>query len=126
MKRLITAILLLILILVACAGAYFYVSRTAGTLEQSVAAVETHAQTDDLVAARQAMDKSYAAWKQHYEALSALVRHNEIDDTERLFQRARQALKNDDRDEALMQLNELRAMLRHLPEMEQPRYSNLI
>ena len=72
------------------------------------------------------MERSYALWREHYNRLSTLVRHNEIDDTERLFQRARQALDNHDANESLLQLRDLRALLAHLPEMERPIYSNLI
>lgn len=125
MKRIILAIALLFLVVGACVCTYIYIAGAARAVGDTLAAVERSVQADDFPAARGQMEDSYALWQQHYGRLSALVRHNEIDDTEWAFQRARQALDNSDRNESLLQLRELRALLAHLPEMERPVLSNL-
>lgn len=126
MKRLITALVLLALVIAACIGTYAYISHTMSELEHSVAAAQAQVQTNNMRAAHQIMTENYAAWRARHSMLSTLVRHDEIDETERLYQRTLQALENDDRNEAMMQLAELRTLLRHLPEMEKPHYSNLL
>ena len=126
MKRLITAIILLTLVIAACIGTYFYIRQTTSMLDVSVATAQMQAQTDDIAGAHETMMENYAAWRQHHGILSTLVRHNEIDETERLYQRTLQALENADREEALMQLAELRTLLRHLPEMEKPNFPNVL
>lgn len=126
MKRVITAIVLLILVVAACFGSYRYISNATSAVRGALAVTQQCVEAGDFAAARAEMERSYALWREHYNRLSTLVRHNEIDDTERLFQRARQALDNGDAGESLLQLRDLRALLAHLPEMERPVYSNLI
>lgn len=126
MKRLMIALALLVLIIGLCAGTYFYVSHASDVLEQGVAAAQAQVRRDEIDAAHAGMNGNYTAWRQRYHMLSALVRHNEIDDTERLYRRTLQALENGDKDEALIQLAELQALLLHLPEMEKPGLSNLL
>ena len=126
MKRLITALVLLAVVIAGCVGTYCYIHDAADELRQSVSTVRTQVEAGDLRAAHQTMTESYTVWRQHYRIISSLVRHNEVDETERLYQRALQALENDDRAESLIQLVDLRDMLLHFPEMEQPRLSNIL
>ncbi|MDR3767157.1 MAG: DUF4363 family protein [Butyricicoccus sp.] len=126
MKRVITAVVLLVLVVAACFGSYRYITNATTVVRDALAVTQQSVESGDFSAARVDMERSYALWRKHYNRLSTLVRHNEIDDTERLFQRARQALDNSDADESLLQLRDLRALLAHLPEMERPVYSNLI
>lgn len=125
MKRIITAAVLLIVLSFGCFGAYRYVDHTTAKLDTIAGEVFDQLKADNFDAARSKMNEGYAAWHRLRRPLSALVRHNELDDIDRLYQRTQQALDNEDRDESLLQLRELRAMLRHLPEMETPSYSNL-
>lgn len=126
MKRIITAICILVFLTTACFGSYAYIdtatSAVSDTLEQARQALLDGAPD----AAHERMEQGYALWQTHYARLSALVRHNEIDDAERLFQRARQAAESGNAAETLLQLRELCALLHHLPEMEKPTYANLI
>lgn len=126
MKRVITSMVLLAIVAAACFCSFRYISRTSKTLDQMAETVFQKTETGQFEAAQQAMEQSYVAWRARRRVLSALVRHNELDDIERLYQRTRQALDNSDQDESLLQLRELRAMLRYLPEMEKPTYSNIL
>lgn len=126
MKRVITAVVLLLVVVAACFGSYRYITNATNAVRGALAITRQSVEAGDFTAARADMERSYALWREHYGRLSTLVRHNEIDDTERLFQRARQALDNGDADESLLQLRDLRALLAHLPEMERPVLSNLI
>lgn len=126
MKRVITAALLLALVVAACFGSYRYVSGVSDAVAGALHTVQDEVQGGDFPAARAAMEDGYALWRRHYRRLGALMRHNEIDDAERLFQRARQALDNETPGEALLHLRELRGLISYLPEMERPTYSNLL
>lgn len=126
MKRVVTAAVLLIVLAVSCFGSYRYIACTSASLDRAAGEVFSRVEAGNFDAARQEMDEAYASWRGRRSPLSALVRHNELDDIDRLYQRTRQALDNEDRNESLLQLRELRAMLRYLPEMEKPNYSNIL
>ena len=125
MNRIITAAVLLVALAAGCFGAYRYVDRTAAQLDAMAGEVFQQIEAGSFDAARNQMNEGYAVWSGKRRPLSALVRHNELDDIDRLYQRPQQALDNEDRDESILQLRELRAILRHLPEMETPSYSNI-
>ena len=126
MKRVITAVFLLCLVAAACYGSDRYVERTTSTLAQSLEQTSQSIRSGDLSAAQDSLSHIYGLWRQHYQPLSALVRHNEIDNTELLFVRAQQSLADGDMQQAALHLAELHAMLNHLPEMETPTYFNLL
>jgi|GluameStandDraft_1065615.scaffolds.fasta_scaffold74153_2 predicted ArsR family transcriptional regulator len=126
MKRVITSVALLAIVAIACFCSFRYISRTTEILDQMTETVFRQTEAGQFEAAQQAMEQSYTTWRIRRRVLSALVRHNELDDIDRLYQRTRQALNNSDQDESLLQLRELRAMLRYLPEMEKPTYSNIL
>lgn len=125
MRRLIVAILLIVALLVFCIWAYGLLDEMTGAIGDSVTQTQERIRADDFTGARSAMEDSYALWSSRRHALGALIRHTEIDDIENLYQRARQALDNEDGDEALLQIRELRSMLAHLPEMEAPSFQNI-
>lgn len=126
MKRVVTAVILLIILTLGCFGASRYVERTTSHLDDMAAVVYTQIEAGHFDTAQKQMETCYAAWQRWMPPLSALVRHNEVDDLDRLYQRTRQALDNRDKNESLLQLRELRSMLHHLPEMEKPTYANLL
>ena len=126
MKRIVTAVLLMLALSVGCFCSNRYIVRTSAALQGKTDAVYSALQSSSFPEAHRAMADSYALWQQCRAPISALVRHNELDEIDRLYQRARQALDNTDQNESLLQLRELRAMLRLLPEMEKPTYANLL
>lgn len=125
MKRVITAVILFVLLSVFCFWAYFFVSGISNEISATVQTSEQRVTADDFSGARDAMEDSYHTWSRHKNVLGTLTRHNEIDDIEMLYQRARQSLDNEDKNEALLQTRELKAMLSHLPEMQAPTYQNI-
>lgn len=126
MKRITAAVILLTMLAFGCFGAYRYVVHTTKQLDAAAGQVLSDLKSGDFPAAQQQMDRGYQLWHSKRRPLSAMVRHNELDDIDRLYQRTRQALDNEDLDEALLQLRELRTILLHLPEMEAPSYSNIL
>lgn len=126
MKRVVTAVVLMLALSAGCFCANRYIERSTAQLQERTAAVYTALQQEGIPQARRAMADSYALWQQRRAPLSALVRHNELDEIDRLYQRSMQALDNADKNESLLQLRELRGMLRLLPDMEKPTYANLL
>lgn len=126
MKRVITACFLMIFLIGSCFISYNYINKTTKLLSNHLNAASDAINLHDFTAAQVQMKKLYAHWSESSEKLSSLSRHNEIDDIERLFQRAGQAVLNHDKNEALSQIRELNAMLLHLPEMERPTLSNIL
>ena len=126
MKRVVTAAILLLLVVGACFGSYHFISHASGAVDAVLDTAVQQLESGDLLSAQADIEQGYTLWQQYRGRLSVLMRHNELTDAERLFQRTRQALSNRDAAEALIQLRELRAVLALLPEMERPVYYNLI
>lgn len=125
MKRLITALTLLAVIIAMGIFSYRYISRTVDMLAHTVTAARAELQAGSMDAAQQTMAQSYAGWQQREGALRTIMRHNEIDEIERLYQRTLQALELGDTDEGLLTLAELLTLIGRLPQMEQPTLSNV-
>lgn len=125
MKRLIAALSLLTAVIVLCGCSYLYISRSAYQLADTVFTAQSALRGGDLREAHTALQKSYADWQSRSQVFNALVRHNEIDEAQRLYVRIFEALQNDIAEEALIQIADLHSLLLHLPEMEQPRLSNI-
>lgn len=126
MKRVITSVLIVFVLIICCFISYGYINSTTNKLCEHISNIYTDINKDDFSSAQKQVDKLYKHWSDYSPALSSLCRHNEIDDIERLFQRATQAVINEDKNEALIQFKELNMMLSHLPEMERPSLSNLL
>lgn len=111
MKRLWIAAAMAVLLLVGCVWSVRAVSRT----------------TDAIIAAVEANDLA-AAWQQWDAAqplLGALLMHNELDKTDRLFARVQQAAQSGLTGALALDRAELLTQLRALPELERPTLKNL-
>lgn len=125
MKRLIVAVVFLLVLISGCFGAYNALQRTTVQISSEVAYADTlalHAKYHD---AHDALQSAYALWKRHHTLLGALVRHNELDTIENLFLRTLQSLADHADTEYRMHSRELQGMLAHIPEMEFPSILNI-
>lgn len=126
MKRVIIACIILTLLITSCFLSYNYVDKTTNGLSEHLQKAAKAVSENDFSLAGEQMQKVYNHWSESSSKLSSLCRHNEIDDIERLFQRANQAVLNEDKNDSLVQIKELNMMLLHLPEMETPCLSNIL
>ncbi len=126
MKRVIIACVLSILLIASCFISYNYIDKTTNGLSEHLQKAAKAVDIHDFSTAHKQMEKVYNHWCESSSLLSSLCRHNEIDDIERLFQRANQAVLNEDKNDSLIQIKELNMMLLHLPEMETPCLSNIL
>lgn len=126
MKRVIIACFLFFSLIIACFLSYNYITDKTHQLSEHLNNASKAVSEDNFSLANEQMKKVYNHWSDSSSYLSSLCRHNEIDDIERLFQRANQAVLNQDKNDALSQIRELNMMLLHLPEMETPCLSNIL
>lgn len=126
MKRVIIACALLFFLVASCFLSYSYITAKTHQLSDHLDNASKAVNINDFETAQAQMKKVYNHWSESSSQLSSLCRHNEIDDIERLFQRANQAVLNEDKNDALSQIRELNMMLLHLPEMETPCLSNIL
>lgn len=125
MKRLATAVILLIVVLALCVGSQWKLRRmTDGWIAEveHSAALAGQNETDS---AHAALAKVRDEWKASLPLLGSMLPHDELDQIERLFETALQAAENGDEREYLLQAAELRALLAHLPERDAPKIQNI-
>ena len=125
MKRLLIAVLLLVLIITGCFVGYNRLDLLTQELADHILESDALLQTGDRDEAGAVLQETYHLWSDHRNMLGALVRHNELDTIQNLFLRAMQAMDNQDNNEFYLQTRELHGMLLHLPEMERPSINNI-
>ncbi len=125
MRRLITAIALLVLVLASCFGCRWKLAGLSETLAAQVESYSTLAWQGDPGAAEQTLKDAQNVWQANRTFLGAVLPHTELDEVEKLFATARQAAENGDLSECRLRAAELKARLRHLPEREEPSLANI-
>lgn len=125
MKRLLIAILLLILIVTGCFVSYNRLDLLSQELADHILESDALLETGDRAGADAVLQETYHLWTDHISLLGALVRHNELDTIHNLFLRSMQAMDNHDNNEYYLQTRELHGMLLHIPEMERPSIQNI-
>lgn len=125
MKRLIVAVILLLALLFSCFAGYTGLDQVTEDLANRVTKADSLLLASGESSAQTALEEAYRLWRSRQKLLGALVRHNELDDIENLFQRAMQSLDDGELHEYRLHSRELQGMLRHIPEMEQPSIQNI-
>lgn len=125
MKRLIVAIILMVVLIAGCFWGYSQLDTVTQEVADGVAVADQLLADTQPEEARSALQNAYELWRLRQAMLGAVVRHDELDDIENLFQRAMQSLEDEDTAEYRLQSRELRSMLLHVPEMELPTIQNI-
>lgn len=125
MRRLWIAILMLASIVLLCVFGYSWLSSTTQQISNHIAQADTLLLVENPHAAREELHEAYRMWRAKQAMLGSIVRHDELDDIENLFQRAMQSMDDAQICEYRLQARELRGLLAHLPEMEQPIVQNI-
>ena len=111
MRRLTTALVLLVLLLTGCVWSRRSVEKVCTEAAEALRAGE--------------LDRAHAIWEDAQPLLGALLPHEEIDETGLLFERLA-AANTGTEDENRFDRAELLARLHHLPEMEQASVRNIL
>lgn len=125
MRRLIIAIVLMTLLIVSCFAGYAALDSLSTEAARRVSVADTLVSAEDFPGANTALRDAYTFWRSKQPMLGAVVRHNELDDIENLFQRAMQSLEDRQVIEYRLHARELQSMLLHVPEMERPTIQNV-
>ena len=125
MKRLVTAVVLLAVLGGVCIGCRWDLARLADALSAEVETFTMLTWEGNITQAQETLLAAREGWRSNRTLLGAVLPHTELDEIERLFEAALQAAENGDLSECRMQAAELRALLRHLPEREEPSLANI-
>lgn len=126
MKRLFTAIVLLVVTLALCVG----IQRSLNRISDGMAAKVDHfslcARLDDTENAQKAIVQAHGEWLESRALLGSVLPHSELDEIDRLFAVSLQAVEDGNLDECRLRAAELSARIRHLPEREKPKIENIL
>lgn len=111
MRRPLIALLLLAALLAGCVWSDRSLERAVRDIEQAV-------RQDDLAGAQQ-------LWSEAQPLLGALLMHEELDQTDRLFARAMQAREIGEDSDFSIERAELLSQLSHLPELDEASIKNV-
>lgn len=126
MKRLVIAIVLLIIVFAGCVFNYFYLKNSVSQLVSYIYEADTMAEKGDIATAEKLVNDSFNLWKKKQNPIGATMRHHEMDDIHNLYVRAIQHAKNGNIDDYLVQSKELERMLEHLLEIETVNIKNVL
>ncbi len=116
----------LLLILLATAGVWFYLTDSAEQVCKELAGLEEAIESGDWAEAEAVCERTEAAWRQVRPRWAVLIDHGEMEDIDFAFVSLKGALGREDRDEALKELTELTFFLRRAPEAERPGWENIL
>ncbi|MDY3618669.1 DUF4363 family protein [Agathobaculum sp.] len=111
MRRPLIALILLAVLLAGCVWSDRSLERVVGQIEQAV-------QQDDL-------DSAQKQWSEAQSLFGALLMHEELDQTDRLFARAIKARDVGEDRELAIERAELLSQLAHLPELDEASIKNV-
>ncbi len=125
MKRVWIAIFLIVGMIWGCIASQHYLDKITIQLADQIYRADQLAQEDDMEGGAQLVYDSYREWKSHENTIGAIIRHQEMDEIERLYLRALQNANNKDKNEYIVESKELQGLLLHLADMEKPKIKNL-
>ncbi len=97
-----------------------------GQCASALTAADQQADAGDWDAADRALRRSYALWSRRQTYLHVVVRHEEIDNAEAMYRRARAFLETQEPSEFRAEVADLKSQLRLLAEMEEPSIKNVL
>ena len=126
MRNFWSALALLIALAIGC---WLAAARVGTLTEQTAAELEAArvaAQEENMAAAQNCVEAAAKLWQGHEGFWGTVLRHTETDALSYRFEALRQWAALQDREEVLCGIAELKAMLRHLADMEQAFYYNFL
>lgn len=125
MKRIIIAVVCLILAVFLAVFGYFDLRQITLTLEaQSERALDA-LQTDDAEAIEQEITALSALWEQHEQMLGAFVHHGELEEADLIMRTLPEKLESGDYTAIQADVEELQVHFAHLRGTEAPEFKNI-
>ena len=116
----------LVLILLAAAGVWSYLTDSAEQVCKELVGLEEALLREDWAEAQAVCERAEAAWEQARPRWAVLIDHGEMEDIDFALVSLRGAVLRKERDEASKELTELTFFLRRAPEAERPGWENIL
>lgn len=116
----------LLLILIATAGVWLYLTDSAEQVCGELAGLEEALMNEDWERAEATCERAETAWRQARPRWAVLIDHGEMEDIDFALISLRGAVLRQERDEAAKELTELTFFLRRAPEAERPGWENIL
>ena len=116
----------LLLILLATAGVWLYLTDSAEQVCKELAGLEEALIREDWAEAEAVCERAEAAWRQARPRWAVLIDHGEMEDIDFALVSLSGAVLRKERDEASKELAELIFFLRRAPEAERPGWENIL
>ena len=126
MKGLLLTGAALLLILIATAGVWLYLTDSAEQVCQELDGLEEAIMSEDWSRAEEVCRRAEEAWEQIRSRWAMLIDHEEMEDIDFAYVSLKGAIRREDRDEATADLTELVFFLRHAPEADRPGWENIL
>lgn len=125
MKRIIIAVVCLILAVFLAVFGYFDLRHITYTLEAQSNRALNALQSEDAEAIRQETEALSTLWEKHEQMLGAFVHHGELEETDLIMRSLPQKLESGDYTEISADLEELQLHFAHLRGSEAPEFKNI-
>ncbi len=126
MKRLTTAVMLLLAVLALCVGTQYRLGRLADEMAAEIDHFSLCARENDIQSAERAIAGAKSDWESSRALLGSILPHNELDEIDRLFAVALQAAEDEDVSECRLRAAELSNRVQHLPKRDIPKIENIL
>ena len=126
--RLIPIIIVLSLfatILIASSLSYLYVTDTSENFQNQIDEIKKSVQTDDWAISVKNSNILFDGWEREKPLMSILIDHRRMEMVEVLISRSRDFVKNQDKTDSLVELNQTAQQLHGISESEFPSLSNI-
>ncbi len=125
MKRMIVAVSMLLLLIIGCFYGYQKLDLLSQEIGNHIAEADARLGISEHDTAYADLLEAYQLWRSKQALLGSLVRHNELEDIEKLFLRAMQSMHDGEWSAYRLYARELQGTIAHLPEMERPSIQNI-
>ena len=126
MKRVLIAVALFALLILACCGGYRAVRSTVEATASEVAHAETMLQQGAPAAAIEQLETSHARWSESRTLLGTMINHTLLDRIDTLYQRAIHCISAGGITQAFPELAELSASLQRIIDAERLTVENIL
>lgn len=126
MKYLYVGIAILALCLALCVTTTCMLTRYTKEASQMLEEAQTHAAQAQYDAATRLVSQSNKLWKRHHGFFGIILRHDEADDVNAMYQRLLAYAEEESSEEFLPTCAELIQRIHHLADMELPHYYNVL
>ncbi len=116
----------LLLILLATAGVWLYLTDSAEQVCRELTGLEEALSAEDWAEAQATCERTEAAWRQARPRWAVLIDHGEMEDIDFALVSLSGAVLRKERDEASKELTELIFFLRRAPQAERPDWENIL